>query len=81
MYLQFFRFSYIFVGTVLALCYWGLHWISSALRIKHLKNHVRVRLRDFDFMFIFSYLVIFNALIGGVPIKRKPVDMFEQTLW
>ena len=40
-----FRFLFIFLGTSLAFCYWGLHWSSAELRIKHLKSHVRVRLR------------------------------------
>ena len=40
------RFVLIFVGTVLALTYWGLHWSSSTLRLKHLKSHVRVNKDD-----------------------------------
>ena len=72
-----FRFLFIFLGTFLAFFYWGLHWSSAALRIKHLKSHVRVRSK-----WIASEEKYTGFMItGGISTKRKSTDMFEQTFW
>ena len=40
--MAYFRFLMIFVGAILSVLYWGLHWFYPKYRIWHLRAHLKV---------------------------------------